>query len=298
MTATHAQNFTDDQQSYLANAERIAKVAVNRKEPLFRFLRFSSEPEKASVRAALVDRHFRFGRPRDFNDPFDCQPHLRIRGWFRWSRRRRFKHESLKRVREQFPGDSEKEERAMAELDNNSDNSLVEQSESRVRKSLLDSQQMLCLAGNRVAIQMWAYYADRQRGICLHLRPKVWPVAAAMRVSYTNHYPTVSLPIPREDNRELIRQFALRKSKAWRHESEYRILVQDEDLQRFGLEWVSENTAVFPAGTVAGITVGYLMDEAEVRVVKSYAAAATPDLPVYRAIARPNRFKLNFERIE
>ena len=63
MTATHAQNFTDDQQSYLANAERIAKVAVNRKEPLFRFLRFSSEPEKASVRAALVDRHFRFGRP-------------------------------------------------------------------------------------------------------------------------------------------------------------------------------------------------------------------------------------------
>ena len=297
MTATHAQNFTDDQQRYLAHARRIAQVAVNRQEPLFRFLRFSSAPEKASVRAALVDRHFRFGRPRDFNDPFDCRPHLRIRGWFRWSRRRWFKHESLKRVREQFPGDSEKEEQAMAELANNSANSLVEQLESRVRKRLLDSQQMLCLAGNRVAIQMWAYYADRQRGICLHLRPEVWPVAAAMRVSYTNHYPTVPLRIP-PDERKLIRQFALRKSKAWRHESEYRILVQDEDQQHFGLEWVSENTAIFPAGTVVGITVGCLMDEAEVQLVKSYAAAATPDLPVYRAVARRNRFKLGFERIE
>ena len=125
-------------------------------------------------------------------------------------------------------------------------------------------------------------------------RRRRWPIAAALRVSYGNRYPSVTLP---PNYCKLVREFGLRKAKAWRHKNEYRVLVQDEDAQRFGLEWVNENTGVFPPGSVVGVTVGCLMDDTDLQVIKNYAATAGPALPVYRAVARRNRFKIGFEQI-
>ncbi len=48
---------------------------------------------------------------------------------------------------------------------------------------------------------------------------------------------------------------------------------------------------------VAGITVGCLMDDLAVQQVIASAGAATPAVPVYRAIAQRRRFKLKFEQI-
>lgn len=291
MTATRVLNLTDDQKRYLEHAQRIAPVAINRKEVLFRFLRFSSDTEKASVRAAIVDRHFRFGRPRDFNDPFDCRPHLRKYHFFGGLR---FRRATLKLAREKFPDDPAKQRRARNELANFPQEHLIKLTEERVQKELLDTQLMLCLVGNRSSLIMWAYYADRQRGVCIHLRPDMWPVAAALRVSYGNLYPSVTLP---PNYHKLVREFGLRKARAWRHENEYRLLVQDEDAQRFGLEWVNKNTAVFPPGSVIGITVGALIHDTGLQEIVGYAALANPAMPVYRAVAQRGQFKLAFEQI-
>jgi hypothetical protein len=96
-----------------------------------------------------------------------------------------------------------------------------------------------------------------------------------MQVRYTNRYPTVPLSI-RKVNRELVRQFALKKAKAWRHEDEYRVLVQDEDEQRFAVEWISSDTAEFPPGAVVGVTVGSLMEDTAVKQVIASAGTVTP----------------------
>jgi hypothetical protein len=202
----------------------------------------------------------------------------------------------VKLARERFPNDPAKEALAREELAKHSTEWLVELTEQKIRDRLLDTQLMLCLCGNRDGLQMWAYYADRQRGVAIHLRPDVWPVAAAMRVSYSSRYPVVSLSV-REDDRELTRRFVLRKAKEWRHENEYRVLVQDEDPRRLATEWIDASTAVLPPGAVAGVTVGCLMDRADQKQVIHDAGAATPAIPVYRAISQRRRFELSFEQI-
>jgi hypothetical protein len=288
--------FTEVQRRFLDNASRIAPLALRRRDSLYRFLRYATDADKATIRAALIDRCFRFARPRDFNDPFDCRPHFHVPGLLPICRRRWFARESIKLARARFPNDPAKEQQARDELARHSTEGLVHVMEQKIRDRLLDTQLMLCLAGNRHALSMWAYYADRQRGVAIHLRPDVWPVAAAMQVSYTTRYPTVPLSM-RGDDRELTRRFALRKAKEWRHEDEYRVLVQDEDSQRFALEWIDATTAVFPAGAVTGITVGCLMDSADQHRITADAKAATPPLPVYRAVAERRRFELTFEQI-
>jgi hypothetical protein len=143
---------------------------------------------------------------------------------------------------------------------------------------------------------MWAYYADGHQGVAIHLNPRFWPIAAAMRVSYSDRYPTVPLSIGPDDP-ELVRRFALRKGNAWRHEGEYRILTHDHDARRFDLKWVSTNTAVFSRGAITGITVGCRMSDAAIQQVIAAARAARPPVPTFRAVADRKRFKLTFKAI-
>lgn len=288
--------LTPEQRVFLENARQIAPVALDRTEPLYRFLRYASPVDRQAVHDALAHRHFRFGRPRDFNDPFDCRPHLRLPGWFSWWQRRWYERESLRLVRARFPGDATREQQACAELAHFDPEQLVARSEQNVRNNLLDKQQMLCLCGNQDHVLMWAYYADRHRGVAIHLRPKSWPIASAMQVSYTNRYPSIPLSILK-DSRELVRQFVLKKAEAWRHEHEYRVLVQDEDTSRLAAEWLGPCTAILPPDAIAGVTVGSLMEDPAVQQVIASARAATPALPVYRATAQRKRFKLDFARI-
>jgi hypothetical protein len=201
----------------------------------------------------------------------------------------------MRLARARYPTDPNAEQQARAELDSIAIDDLVKSAEQNVRNVLLDSQRMLCMAGNRQAIQMWAYYADRHRGVAIHLRPDVWPIAAAMRVSYTKKYPRVALSKGMDKN-EITRQFALKKASAWRHEDEYRLLVQDEDDSNFELEWEAD-TATFPAGVVIGVTVGCFTPSPDVQLIVSHAQAVQPSLPVYRALARRKRFELTFEQI-
>ncbi len=287
-------SFSTDQKRYLTHLRRIAPLAIDRGMPQYRFFRFSSDAEENTVRAALIDRRFRFSPPRLFNDPFDSRPHLRLAHPFKWLGRLRYRVATESYVREQFRDDPSKQEQARSELANHSPETLIRQSEDRVRGTLLDSQLMLCLAANRASLQMWAYYADRQRGVCVHLSPTIWPVAAALRITYGSRYPSVPLPF---DKNRLVREFSLRKSRAWKHELEYRIIVQSDDPDRFALDWIDRCTAVFPPGAVTGVTVGCMMDGPKKQRISEYASAITPSLPVYQAVAQRNRFELHFEQV-
>jgi hypothetical protein len=117
-----------------------------------------------------------------------------------------------------------------------------------------------------------------------------------MRVTYTDSYPALPLS-DRDDMRKITRAFVLTKAKAWRHEAEYRVLVQDEDPQCFAVDWIDQDTARLPATSVTGVTVGSLMDDPAVQQVIASAHAATPPVPVYRAITHRKRFQLGIKRI-
>jgi hypothetical protein len=288
--------FTPAQRAFLRNAQQIAPIAADRTAPLYRFLRYANQVERQGVHDFLVNRHVRFGRPRDFNDPFDCRPHLKLPGQSPAWQRRWFERETLRLVREDFPGDTAREQLARQQLANVDPQQHVADAERNVRNNLLDKQQMLCLCGNQDHVLMWAYYADRHHGVAIHLRPDVWPIAAGMQVSYTDRYPAMLLS-QIKDGRELVRQFALKKAKAWRHEDEYRVLVQDEDPLRLAATWLSPSTVVLPPGAIAGVTVGSLMEEANVQLVIASASSATLAIPVYRAVPQRKKFKLDFVQI-
>jgi hypothetical protein len=288
--------FVPAQRAFLENARKIASVALDRTEPLYRFLRYASPLEQQSVHDALVHRYFRFARPLDFNDPFDCRPHLYVPGLLAICRRRWFERETMKIVRRDYPNNPAAEQSALAELAAHPMDGHVEQAELSVRNTLLTSQRMLCLCGDLECVLMWAYYADRHRGVAIHLSPYVWPIAAGMQVSYTDRYPALPLS-DRGDRRKITRAFVLTKARVWRHEAEYRVLVQDEDPQGFAVDWIDQDTARLPETSVTGVTVGSLMEDPAVQQVIALAQAATPPVPVYRAITQRKRFQLRIERI-
>ena len=66
-----------------------------RTAPLYRIQRFASLVQRQGVHDALVHRHFRFGRPHNFNDPFDYRPHIWLLSWFAWSHRRGYEREAI-----------------------------------------------------------------------------------------------------------------------------------------------------------------------------------------------------------
>ncbi len=192
---------------------------------LYRFMRYPSGDagHEARDRVLKLIQHgeLYFPLARQLNDPFEAAPRFRVPEaldeLLQW-------YESLASRN----GEEGKvvEAKRLQIIERFESGHFQVEAESRMRRyrAMFREVPVCCFSATRESILMWSYYADGHKGLCVHfdsLEPA--PFAAAQLVVYQDEYPLVQVPV-QSDGAALFTLAFLTKSKAWKHEREYRLI--------------------------------------------------------------------------
>ena len=167
-----------------------------------------------------------FSDPARFNDPFDILPSFHQEA----QRYRQVLDEDREREYWQNPSISGSRTGFLSSTEgllNAQVAKLVRRDQRQFKRDLCKAFRVTCFSAISNHLLMWSHYANGHRGICFGLRPSHIPVTPEQgyrwKIAYRSNR---SANQPR--NAPII---ALSKSKEWRYEREWRILMAKEDLQ-------------------------------------------------------------------
>jgi hypothetical protein len=165
----------------------------------------------------LLVRHQIFcSSPFDFNDPFECQPVVRLdisnpkgKKWLRDAADRRgisparrlglasqFRH----RFAQPIPG--------------------LDVGLERITKAI----GLYSLSASPDNLLMWAHYSDSHKGVCVEFDTRSWPFNLAWRVHYSRQYPVVDRA--QQSILETLQASVLTKAESWSYEQEWRVMMR------------------------------------------------------------------------
>ncbi|MEX1014802.1 MAG: DUF2971 domain-containing protein [Candidatus Paceibacterota bacterium] len=221
---------------------------------------YKYQPINKLVLSNLAGSKLWFAKPNVFNDPFE----FRIK---RDSKR------GLDKLREENP-----------HLENISDENILE----KVRKGYeqkIREMGVCCFTEVPDSIQMWAYYADAHRGICLGFSGKDKRTKkddALHPVYYKKEYPE-----PDYGNvwhLDGLANILFTKEKAWEHEKEYRrIIVDGNKLEDY-------------TGTLNKIIFGIRTIESDKALIQTILSG-NKEVKFYQVVRDKNKYKFNIEAI-
>lgn len=173
----------------------------------------------------LFKGDIRFSNPKEFNDPWDCQPAYKevnledpkdIKHHVDWlvkSYRNRFS-ELPQEILEKYSNKLRQEPVFLkSEVD--------EIRKYDTGKIINRSCWMYCLSDTNNCPLMWAHYADNHKGICLGFFASDNEFSGARRVNYELTYPDFALW---DESQETQDRMILTKSDDWKYEKEYRLI--------------------------------------------------------------------------
>ena len=86
-----------------------------------------------------------------------------------------------------------------------------------------------CFSEDNRSILMWAYYADKHRGVCIEFDTSNDPIFfnenSLYRVEYSNSFPIITTI-----NRENALKILLTKATCWEHENEVRLIMHEKQM--------------------------------------------------------------------
>jgi hypothetical protein len=163
---------------------------------------------------------------------------------------------------------------------------------------------LCCLSATSESIQMWSYYADSHRGICVHFDATTAPFGNAFRVAYSDEYPQVPVPAADVEPELLATRILATKSQAWCHEKEYRLINMPMEMQSDSgrvldgiFAWQTPQLAIIPQRYVVGVSVGASMAENEVESILRIANDRPSAIPVCIARCKQDRYELEFAHV-
>lgn len=265
---------------------------------LYRYQRMpkDNEPEYTErmeiIRKLFSHSELYADSPKNFNDPFDCKVDFTFDGCTDKDIRK-FIEKKQKYLKRNI--DVEKEYAAAIgnklEWQQNVMKSAIENLQPET-----DKMGVLCFSKHRDDILMWSHYSDGHKGFCLEFdkeRLEAWKYCR--RVDYEKKY----LPFkkfndafPDNDNKEkLIQLLLLRKSKHWKYESEWRIIVKPED-DNSGSRYYK-----FPEELLTGVIFGCQMADDKRRVIKDFLKNRKNHVQCYEAKKKENEFALEIKEL-
>jgi hypothetical protein len=245
---------------------------------LYKYMRYRDDAV-GYVHSMLKDRKVKYSDPTQFNDPFEARPHVRFpdlpprelrKVLTDFIQRIRRAGQASRQVRRQWD-----RELATADLED-----LRVRFEGAIRDTLARNSRIYCLAGTRRSLLMWAHYADKHAGVCIHLSGRVRPMLTVHPVSYTHEYPFLVPPWDEMDALKFTRVCVTTKAKEWRYEQEYRLILSlapPFSPMPPGVV-VSGDFVTLAGGSIWGITIGARMDpkaSTQLRSVAKDAGLAT-----------------------
>ncbi len=185
----------------------------------------SFEPER--LKCIFTDEMLYFSIPRDFNDPWDCQPCFSKSGLDdaeEYKRAVSFFAE-CDRTQNISLSEAEHDQRKQKMLaDRKFLESMIDQMTSGMKEAIHSQFRVYCLSTHPDSILMWAHYAASCRGLCLEFSVQDELFCCALPVEYLDNYPLFSIADTGEQ--ENIRPL-ITKSRVWNYEDEYRIIASE-----------------------------------------------------------------------
>jgi hypothetical protein len=245
-------------------------------------------------RRMLWHNEIYFASPSELNDPHDCRIRLRY---------------DLMPVAEQIdlvvqhlnaiePGLDEEEHRRRAEnmvrtgFFTNLDWSSWERETER-------EMGVFSLTGLRNQTQMWSYYANSHRGLCVGLDVLAMKrflddlyagdhvfVYDLFEVGYLHEYPEL---IPNGESHERDFRYQMtKKAGTWKHECEYRYIMQD----------VSDRVVHLPSDVITEVILGCWMSKADRQEIINVLKMRASKLRLFQAKPKKDDFGLDIDPVD
>lgn len=233
---------------------------------------------------SLSEKTIHFNCPTDFNDPYDCFVNVYGRGseddWKNFQQQNNYSDTEIEKFKRVFRTE--------------------ESTNILNRKNLVQDIRVFCLSEEYDNIEMWSYYADNHRGICLIYKPVYEKFLLLHKEDFDNQNPKIdsslamlfkieyseSMAKPMNhlkfDNSELSKFFTTKKI-SWKHENEWRIVTTNKQLK------INDPRCI--DGHLQGIIFGSNCSESDLKLVKD--AVAGQQLHFYTAEISPKEYKLN-----
>jgi hypothetical protein len=187
---------------------------------LFRFSKIDDENINY-VSHLLVDAKLYHSLPEQFNDPFECKPHVNPPN--KPEKVRAIRQHLVKAARQR--GRSKKEAEKLISMSMSKPDLIQEVIYNSIQK--IFSELRICsFTKEKENLLFWSHYADSHRGFCMEFDATKIPISGANKVQYKDEYPVVDYPGPAGSKGF---KPALIKSTAWEYEEEFRIIFVPED---------------------------------------------------------------------
>ena len=238
------------------------------------------------------------GLPRDFNDPFDCQPTFE----------RERTHEELEKMLAQGferayrddPSDPAFSRKAKAKIRDaySSDpmlsaKDILKDAENNYLNILRNRWGVACFSDSYKKILMWSHYATKHQGICIEIPGEMFPPKDVLQfedVSYDETRPKIALLdyVHEADNpkveKEIARLALFTKASDWKYEGEWRAVRSN-----------GAGHLEMPAGSVRGVILGARMGEEFKQAVIQAARGASHPVAVYQAKLSDSKYEIERE---
>lgn len=243
------------------------------------------------LRDTLANQRVYFSNPKNFNDPWDCNPYFEPAIEDAGSRRKW--GERLEPLYRELPATLRAQLKAGWSGNWYDHKELlrrtIEQMSGWVRRLTTERWRIYCLTPHSDSVLMWAHYAEKHTGICLEFDVRTAEIGRAHRVLYRDAFPVIG-PDDFSDPRQLVDAVLLTKSREWAYEDEYRLLARDEDLDPTFSVKTAKDYLSLASGALTGIICG---SNADIPAIQAVVGRSGVDVSVKRAVRTPNRYHLD-----
>lgn len=262
-------------------------------QPYFKY-RSLTDPHTEDI---FKKKELWYAAPSSFNDPFDCNLQLNCDG---------SSDEEIERCLADMAG---KRWQELSEVDRRRalDNARKGQTDifSKMRKQIYDDSSVCCFSRLGDSIQMFSYYADGHKGICIEfsfsildmpcgyglaqqmfVRGKIIPFG----VVCSDEFPELNINrlVLNHDPKALARNLIGVKAKQWEHEEEYRIF-RDQ---------IPAGPVPFAPQILKRVILGAKTDDDKMALVKGWLKDWPTPVILSKAEADTKSFTLNIRDVE
>jgi hypothetical protein len=168
---------------------------------------------------------------------------------------------------------------------------------------LLDKIGILSLSASDCVPQMWSYYANGHRGLCVEFRADSGLFLAAQRVTYSSSAPVINRLT--DDNEAILTKSMFHKAAAtWAHEQEWRVIARwrdEEQIARYLSQhnpsaplrefMLAQNGSAYyriPDNAISAVILGHSISVADTTWIRSLIDQTNPTIQLKRAILSPD----------
>lgn len=273
------------------------KTASNKvPDSLYRYIKFNEE----RLENILIRNKLHFYSPAKLNDPYDGKVRFSVSD----CKEEDFKLLYREIIRKHSPTMDEEDAKNRIEeemkLERHGDSDWL----TWLRESAKEHFQpdinkigLFCLSQKRESILMWSHYSNNHQGLCLVFSTKfLQSKFVCEKIRYNNKYVSSKdflFTFLGEDNAKQVKQILLRKSMAWKYESEWRAIVPRQAIDENG----GDRNFNYPEEMLTGIIFGCEMDDKDKDIVRTMLAKREHKPKLFQAIKNEDRFALDIKEI-